>query len=175
MSARFRIVAAALALSASGLVGLALQEQWRDTAYIPVPGDVPTIGFGSTGPDVRLGDKTTVPRGLVRLRDDVSAAERGLKACLGDVPLAQHEWDAYVSLAFNVGAGAVCRSSIPAKLRGGHYEAACATIQSFVCGPATEATRDERCTRPGGPPKRVLKGLENRRRDEYRQCMGQAQ
>ena len=39
---------AALSLSAAGLVGIALHEGYSDKAIIPVPGDKPTIGFGST-------------------------------------------------------------------------------------------------------------------------------
>ena len=53
----------ALVISAAGLGGIAVHEGYRDKAYIPVPGDVPTIGFGNTtyvdGSKVQLGDKIT--------------------------------------------------------------------------------------------------------------------
>ena len=56
--------------------------------------------------------------------------ESQLKRCI-TADLYQHEYDAYVDLAYNVGAAAVCRSSIPAKLAAGDYEAACRTILDF--------------------------------------------
>ncbi len=60
-----RSALAALALTASTLVGIALHEGYKEQAYIPVPGDVPTIGFGTTA-GVRMGDRTTPERSLVR-------------------------------------------------------------------------------------------------------------
>ena len=43
-----RSTIAALTLSAAGFAGIVLHEGWSNNAIIPVPGDVPTIGFGST-------------------------------------------------------------------------------------------------------------------------------
>ena len=45
-SGRFGILA--LVLSAGGLVSIALIVGYSDRAITPVPGDVPTIGFGTT-------------------------------------------------------------------------------------------------------------------------------
>jgi lysozyme len=45
---RSRTAVAALGLSAAALVGLVLHEGYSDRAIIPVKGDVPTLGFGST-------------------------------------------------------------------------------------------------------------------------------
>jgi lysozyme len=149
-----RIAVAALTLSGGGLIGIALHEAWRDTAYLPTPNDVPTIGFGSTK-GVKPGDRITVERGLIRLADDVSEAERGLKACIGDVPLYQHEWDAIVSWAFNVGTTAACRSTLVRKLKAGDYAGACAELDKWVYQ---------------GP--RVLPGLVKRRAEERAKCEG---
>ena len=38
----------ALALSAAGLIALVAHEGYTDKAVVPVPGDRPTVGFGST-------------------------------------------------------------------------------------------------------------------------------
>ena len=73
---RTRQIAAALTLSASALVGIALHEGYRDTAYIPVPGDVPTIGFGTTE-GVKMGDHITPPKALTRALTDVQKFEGG--------------------------------------------------------------------------------------------------
>ena len=148
------MVAAALTLSGGGLIGIALHEAWRDTAYLPTPNDVPTIGFGSTK-GVKPGEKITVERGLIRLADDVSATEKALQACLGDVPLHQHEWDAIVSWAFNVGAGAACGSTLVRKLKAGDYAGACAEMDRWIY------QRDTK-----------LPGLVKRRADERAKCEG---
>lgn len=164
---------AALVVSAALLVGIATQEGYVDVAAPPVPGDVPTNGFGSTGPDIKLGDKTNPVRALVRLAADTDKKAQAVKRC-APVPMYPYEFDAYVSLTYNIGEGLFCGSSIPPKLKAGDYAAACNTILEFVCGPATEATRakpGERCYSTK-KPLRVLRGLESRRQTEYRQCIG---
>lgn len=60
-----RKTVAALTLSAAALVGIVLHEGYTDHAVIPVKGDVPTIGFGTTT-GVKLGDTTTPPKALAR-------------------------------------------------------------------------------------------------------------
>lgn len=142
-----------MALSAAGLVGIALWEGYSEQAYIPVKGDVPTIGFGTTE-GVKLGDKTTPPKALKRALDDVSKFEGAIRQCV-KVPLHQHEYDAFASLAFNVGPSAFCGSTLVRKLNAGDYAGACAEISRWVY--------------QGG---RVLQGLVNRRAHERAMCEG---
>ena len=52
---KVRHAVAALVLSASAFVGLLTAEGYRSEAYIPIKGDVPTIGFGTTE-GVQLGE-----------------------------------------------------------------------------------------------------------------------
>ncbi|MDX9742093.1 MAG: lysozyme [Gammaproteobacteria bacterium] len=148
-----RQAVAALSLSAAALVGLLLHEGYRGEAYIPVPGDVPTIGFGTTG-GVRIGDRTTPERALQRALTDVQKFEGALKSCV-KVPLHQHEYDAYISFSYNVGAAAFCGSTLVRKLNAGDYSGACAELL--------------RWTKAGG---RELPGLVKRRQAEYNKCMG---
>jgi len=154
-----RIAVAALTLSVSAFVGLAVHEGYRDTAYIPVKGDVPTIDFGSTthadGRPVRMGDKSDPIRGLIRLGQHVNEKETALRLCIGDVPMHQHEWDAIVSWSFNVGTGAACKSTLVKKLQAFDYAGACAELL--------------RWDKFKGAP---LAGLTKRRQAEHRQCMG---
>lgn len=145
---------ASLVLSASMLVGIALHEDYTDHAVIPVPGDVPTIGFGATK-NVKLGDMTTPPRALARLLVDVNTHSDGIKNCI-TAPLYQYEFDAYSSLAFNIGVGAFCRSTLVAKLNSGDYSSACHEILKW--------------DRFKGKP---LRGLTKRRKAEYHLCMGE--
>jgi lysozyme len=145
---------AALVLSASALVGIATHESYRERAYIPVPGDVPTVGFGTTE-GVKMGDSITPERALVRLLADANTFEKAVKSCV-KVPLYQYEYDAYTSLAYNIGAGAFCSSTLVRVLNQGQYAEACRQIL--------------RWDKFKGAP---LPGLTKRRQDEHRQCMGQ--
>ena len=149
-----RMMLASLSLSAAALVGIAVHEGYRESAYVPVPGDVPTIGFGDTH-NVKMGDRTDPIRALIRLSEHTENFQRDLKRCIGDVPMHQHEWDAIVSWAYNVGTGAACKSTLVKKLKARDYKGACDELL--------------RWDRFNGRP---LKGLTEPRRQEHRQCMG---
>lgn len=148
-----RIASAALVLSASTLVGIAMHEGYRGEAHIPVPGDVPTIGYGETK-GVRLGDRTDPVRALVRLQASADEYAQAVRRC-APVPMHQHEFDAFVSLTYNIGQGAFCSSTAARKLVLMDYEGACKEIL--------------RWTKFKG---RDLPGLVKRRQAEYRQCVG---
>lgn len=150
---KVRIVIGALTLSASALVGIAVHEGYRGEAYIPVKGDVPTIGFGTTA-GVKSGDRIEPVQALVRKLADVQRFEGALKECVR-VPLHQHEYDAFLSLAYNIGPGAFCGSTLVRRLNAGDYAGACAEIL--------------RWDRFRGEP---LRGLTLRRQAESRQCLG---
>lgn len=136
---RSRVAIAALALSAAGFVGIALNEGYTDHAVIPIPGDVPTIGFGTTG-GVQMGDHTTPPKALERALSDVSKFEGALKRCV-TVPLHQYEYDALVDFAYNVGQTNFCGSTLVKKLNAGDYAGACAEISRWVKQPQLKARR----------------------------------
>lgn len=164
-SKKIRFAVGSLAVSAAALVGIANREQFRSVAYQD-SGGVWTVGYGETK-GVKKGDKTTPERALIQLEKSVDGYATQIKACFGDVPLYQHEFDAYVDLAYNVGAGAVCKSSIPRKLKAGQYEAACKTILSF-----------DKITLNGKlvschDPKNNCKGIVKDRERVYRMCMGE--
>jgi lysozyme len=142
-----------LGISGIALVGLLVAEGYRDHAYIPVAGDVPTIGFGTTQ-NVRMGDKISVPQALNRALDDVQNFEGAMKRCV-KVPLHQYEYDAYLSLTYNIGEGAFCRSTLVRKLNAGDYEGACKQILRW-----------------NNFQGRPLRGLTIRREKEYKQCIG---
>lgn len=153
-----RLKTTLLALSASGLLAIAGYEGYSATAYKDMGGML-TVGFGHTGAEVKPGARVSVVQALQVLGRDVGKTEKALQSCLGDdVLLTQNEWDAYVTLAYNVGAGAVCKSSIRPKLRAGKYREACETILGFnkvrVNGKLVES-----------------KGLTNRRKGEYLKCI----
>lgn len=144
---------AALALSAAAIVGIANHESFRNTSYIPVPGDVPTVGFGTTE-GVKLGDTITVERALIRLLADVNRFEGAVRRC-APVPMFQYEFDAYVSLTYNIGETAFCNSTLAKQLNAGNYTAACLEILKW--------------DKFKGKP---LPGLTKRRKEEYTKCTG---
>lgn len=149
-----RMLIAALSLSAAGLVGILSSEGYSDRAIIPVPGDVPTIGFGTTE-GVKPGDTITPPQAVARALRDVTKYEGAIKRCV-TVPLHQREYDAYASLAYNIGSGAFCASTLVRRLNAGDYLGACDEIL--------------RWDRFKGQP---LRGLTIRRQAERRTCLGE--
>lgn len=118
---------AGLSLSAVALVSLVLSESYTSTAVIPVPGDRATIGFGTTD-GVKLGDTITPPKALQRALTDVQKFEGALKQCV-TVPLSQNEYDSLTQLAYNIGTGAFCKSTLVRKLNAYDYAGACAEIR----------------------------------------------
>jgi lysozyme len=165
-----RVLIGTLSISAIGFAaGIVAWEGYTDKAIQPVPGDAPTYGFGSTvradGKPVRMGDTITPPAALQLAVRDVTAKEGAIKKCLEGVTLFQHEYDAFVSLAYNVGPAAVCGSSIPAKLKAGEYEAACRTILDF------KKVQKRDCSLPEN--KTFCGGVWTRRQADYRMCLGE--
>ena len=149
-----RKTVAALSLSAAALVGIAAHEGYVGHAYQDIVG-VWTIGFGTTE-NVKPGDRIDPVRALKRKMTDVEKFEGALKTCV-KVPLHQHEYDAFISLAYNIGSSAFCSSTLVRKLNASDYTGACKEIL--------------RWNRAGG---QVVQGLVNRRQAEYEKCMGWA-
>lgn len=148
-----RTALAGLSVGGVALIGLLAAEGFRDTAYTPVPGDVPTIGFGTTD-NVRMGQRIEVVQALNRALIDVQKFEGAMKRCV-TVPLHQYEYDAYVSLTYNIGEGAFCRSTLVRLLNKEDYNGACKQIL--------------RWDKFKGKP---LRGLTIRREKEYAMCIG---
>lgn len=147
-----RIQIASLSLSAAALIGIAVHEGYRENAYLDIVG-VPTIGFGTTE-NVKIGDKTDPVAALQRVFVDAQKFEGAVKQCI-TVPLTQNEYDSFLSLSYNIGSGAFCRSTLARKLNSGDYKGACDEIL--------------RWNRAGG---KVVRGLTIRREKEHKQCLG---
>ena len=151
---KMRLGIGALVVSATALVSIGLNEGYRGEAYKDAVG-VPTVGYGETK-GVTMKSKTTPDRALVQLLSSANSHADDIRQCIS-VPLYQHEFDAYVSLAYNIGATNFCRSTLVKKLNAGDYNGACEQIR--------------RWDKAGG---KTLTGLTNRRNQEYRMCMGKA-
>lgn len=158
---KVRIAVAALSLSAAAFVGILTREGYVGEAMIPTKGDVPTVGFGTTG-GVKMGDKTTPVKAVQRALVDVGKFEGAIKQCV-HVPLHQAEYDAYTDLAYNIGPTAFCKSTIVRRLNTEDYAEACAAILLFKYAAGYD------CSTPGN--KRCA-GLWTDRKRVHSMCLG---
>jgi lysozyme len=84
-------------------------EGLRLKAYL-CPANVLTIGYGHTGPDVTTGLIITEEQAKDLLKKDLILFEKSIND-LG-LPLQQHQFDALVSLVFNIGFGNFKKSTL---------------------------------------------------------------
>lgn len=99
-------------------------EQCKLEAY-PDPGSADgtpwTIGWGSTGPDVRKGLTWTQAQCDARFAADLAVFSAGVDKAIGDAPTTQSQFDAMVCLAYNIGLKAFRGSTVLRKHRAGDY------------------------------------------------------
>jgi lysozyme len=146
MSARKKAGAIAIAVACvSGFEGL------RQVAYTD-PVGIPTACFGETK-GVELGQRYTLAQCKGMLNTSLLEADAAVKKCV-TVPLPDPRRAAAISLTYNVGAEAFCRSTLVKKLNAGDVVGAC---DEFL-----------RWTRAGGVE---LPGLVKRRQQERELCM----
>lgn len=152
---RKRIIAgtAALIIGASGLALIKTSEGKVNRSYLDAAG-IPTICYGHTGPEVRLGQVATDAQCDAILMEDIRVHLAGVKGCTY-APLNQNQQDAIVSLAFNIGVRNYCHSTLARKLNAGDYD-----------GAAAEFPKWNKTTINGR--KVVLNGLTTRRLREQR-------
>ena len=112
------------------------------------PAGIPTIGYGATGPDIRMGMVWTQEQADERLAEDLARFAAGVER-LVQVDLTDNQFAAIVSFAFNVGLGALRDSTLLRKLNAGDYLGAAGQLPRWNKG--------------GG---RVLAGLTRRRAAE---------
>ena len=85
-------------------------EGFRANAYIPVPGDRVTIGYGFTD-GVKLGDTMTREEADARLVEELRPYEMAVwQGCTREPN--QNEFDAMVLLCFNIGPAGFRRSTV---------------------------------------------------------------
>lgn len=135
--------------SQAGIALIKKYEGCRLMAYQDVV-KVWTIGYGHTGPDVHPGMHITQEQAEAMLVDRLHREfEPGVSAAIGTASTTQGEFDAMVSLAYNIGVGAFKRSSVLRFHLIQHYEEA---ADAFLVW-----------NKAGG---RVLTGLTRRRQEE---------
>ncbi len=142
-------------MSLAGVALLKIFEGCRLQAYDDGAG-VWTIGYGHTK-GVKPGDSITVAEAERLLReDDLPVYEKAVDAALsgpiGTSPTpTQNQFDAMVSLCFNIGPAKFAKSSVARRFRQGNTQGA---ADAFLMW------------NKAGKPLRVLPGLDRRRRME---------
>jgi lysozyme len=87
-------------------------------------GDPWTIGYGHTGPEVVPGVTVTQAEAEQLLKQDLHRFESAVSKLI-EVPFTQHEFDATVSFAYNVGEGALSSSTFRRRINAGEDKATC--------------------------------------------------
>lgn len=120
-------IAATLAVSVIGGA-----EGLRQTAYPdPATRGYPwTVCYGHTGPDVHPGEHVALAECKRLLLADLDKADNGIERCV-HVPMSDGREVALISLAYNIGVGGVCRSSIVRDLNAGRDAQACDDFRKF--------------------------------------------
>jgi len=139
--------------SQAGLKAIEQREALRTRAYRDSAG-VATIGYGHTQ-GVKMGQTITQEQAEEFLRKDIASAEAAVNKSLKQ-DVTQNQFDALVSLAFNIGNGnnRFTKSTVIRKLNAGDVEGAAAAFRLW--------------NRAGG---RVIRGLVNRRESEIKQFL----
>ena len=118
-----------MSISPAGIALIQAHEGLRLTAYRDA-GGVWTIGYGSTG-GAKRGMTSTREQAIVRRYEDLDAAEASVNSRV-TVPLSQPQFDALVSLVFNIGGGAFRKSTLLQKLNAGDYAGAADEFPRWV-------------------------------------------
>lgn len=152
-----RLAAGAVAAIVAAATGVIAYHEGYVTHTYADPIGIPTVCYGHTGAGVVAGKEYTRAECDALLDSDVRQVLTSLQWCLA-ADLKPNEWAALVSLAYNTGAVAICRSTIARMINAGQ--------------PASEWCRQfARWIYAGG---RVLPGLVKRRAHEQALCLGAA-
>lgn len=146
-------------LGASTLLALTAFVAYHE-GYVPHtyadPVGIPTICFGSTGPHVTPGRTATRAECEALLQEDLGRAYEGVRRCITS-PMQDHQAAALTSFTFNVGATALCKSTLARFANRGDWIRACAELDRWVYAKG-----------------RKLPGLVKRRAEERAMCEGRA-
>lgn len=128
-------------------------EGCKLNAYLD-PIGIPTIGYGSImwpdGKRVKLGQKITLQQAEDMLKWEIDIKAKPVNALLAKVAVNQNQFDALISFAYNLGIGALTRSTL---------------LKKVIKNPCDASIRDEFNKWVNAGSKK-LAGLVRRRKDE---------
>ena len=163
---KIKAAVAALSLSATAFVGIALDEHYTEAAVIPTKGDRPTVGFGSTfhedGKAVKMGDKTTPVNALVKIQAHIAKDEKAFRASLPGAYLSQTEYDIYMDFVYQYGMENWSKSSMRKEILAGNHAQACQGLLNWKFAAGFD------CSTPGN---KVCAGVWTRQLKRHANCM----
>lgn len=136
MSNKTKYAVGLLAASAAFFMGVKVDEGYTSKPVIPVKGDRPTQGHGSTfkpnGSPVKMTDPPITRATADKwLRNDVAKREVAFKNSLKGVKLSQTEYDLYLDFSYQYGVPTFAKSSMLKQLKSGQYRAACDSLLKY--------------------------------------------
>jgi lysozyme len=147
-------------ISPVGLAIIKKHEGLRLKAYL-CPAGVWTIGYGTTGPNIKPGMKITKEEAERLLADGLATYEQGVLAACSPRRPNQAQFDAMVSLCYNIGVANFKKSSVVRQFKAGNDEEAALAFNMWV-----KARAPSSVSANGGPKKVTLPGLVRRRAEE---------
>lgn len=171
MSARQRIAAALLTISAAGFAAWQASEGYSPTPYIPTKNDSPTIGHGSTryedGTPVKLTDPPITRERAEQLARNLMAKDEQLfRASMPGVKLYQAEYDLYLDFVGQYGIGNWRSSSMRRHLLASQYAQACDALLLWRRAGGYDCS-----TKINGQPNRRCWGVWERQLQRHAQCL----
>lgn len=159
---------AGLSLSAAAFIALVISEGFSPSATVPVKGDRPTVGFGSTyhadGSPVELGEKITPINALKTAKAHISKDEQRFRDSLPGATLSQAEYDLYIDWTYQYGIGRWRTSPMRQHLIDGEYKLACEALLL----PKYRTVAGFDCSTPGN--KRCM-GVWTRAKERHQRCL----
>lgn len=147
MSLRKKVTAGAAAVViATATPFIAKWEGLETTAYRDIVG-VPTVCYGETR-GVKMGDTYTKEQCMDMLKVAVGEYYRKIEPCMTNKNIPVGVQASILELAYNVGTGAACKSTMMKLANQGKYKEACRELDKWV--------------KAGG---QTVRGLQNRRAD----------
>lgn len=137
---------AALAVPIAAITLVTGWEGLKTTGYLDVAG-IPTIGYGHTGPEVRVGQKITKEQADALLQKDLQEAAM----CVDKTPakLSEDQRAALISFVYNLGCTKYTKSTLRKLTVAGQCQAAANEFGRWVYADG-----------------RIVRGLQNRRAAE---------
>lgn len=126
MTFNLKVPAAVLAIAVPAICGFegAYTYAYRD------PVGIPTICFGHIE-GVRMGDRKTPQECADLLQEDLPRYYAGVHRCI-HVPMSVKREAAMLSFVYNVGEGALCKSTVARKLNAGDVQGGCEALLRFT-------------------------------------------
>lgn len=121
--ASWSAIAVSLLIGFEGLV----HRGWHDKID---PKGVNTVCYGHIE-NVKIGDYYTTLECQELLAKDIPRYDAMVKKCI-HVPLPPHRHAAMVSFTYNVGGGALCKSTVARELNAGHVQAGCDALLRYT-------------------------------------------